>query len=295
MAPPSSTKPVRARALSHADKDQAIACLLRNFPERDEAYWRRGWERLAARERFVDLPRFGHCLESDGVIVGVLLMIYSTRGEGANAAVVANLSSWCVDVPYRAFSGGLTAAATQNKAVLYLNISAAPHTWRGVEAQGYRRYNAGQHVFSPLLAKRAPGARARMFDANMAPSALEDGERALLADHARLGCKTFVVDCDGRSHGFATIGDRVLRGMIKCEQVVYCAGEETLRRFAGVIGRDLRLRLMIVDANGPIAGLPGKFIAGRNRKYAKGPIQPTLGDLAYTELVYFGRDPSTGL
>jgi len=295
MASPSPTKPVRARPLVPADKDQAIACLLRNFPERDDAYWRRGWERLAARERFVDLPRFGHCLDSGGAIVGVLLMIYSTRGEGANATVVANLSSWCVDVPFRAFSGGLTAAATRSKSVLYLNISAAPHTWQGVEAQGYRLYNAGQHLFAPLLAKRAPGARARLFDANVAPSALADDERALLADHAKLGCKTFVVDCDGRSHAFATVEDRVLRGKIKCEQVVYCAGEETLRRFAGVIGRDLRLGLMIVDANGPIPGLPGIFIAGRSRKYAKGPVQPTLGDLAYTELTYFGRDPLTGL
>ena len=208
------------------------------------------------------------------------------RGEGAGRTIVANLSSWCVDPPYRALSGGLAAAATRDKSVVYVNISAAPHTRAGVEAQGYRRTNAGQFLFAPALAKRAQGARARPFDAARAEPGLAEEERALLSDHAALGCRAFVVDCDGRSYGFATVGERVLRGKLPCDLVVHCGGLDRLARFAGALGRDMRLKLLIVDAPGPIPGLVGKFIAGRNPRYAKGPGQLDLGDLAYTERVY---------
>jgi len=286
MASPNPQNTVRARPLAPADSDQAIACLTRNFPATDAAYWRRGWERLAARARPGDPPILGHCLEADGAIVGVLLMIYSARGEGAGRTIVANLSSWCVDPPYRALSGGLAAAATRDKSVVYVNISAAPHTRAGVEAQGYRRTNAGQFLFAPALAKRAQGARARPFDAARAEPGLAEEERALLSDHAALGCRAFVVDCDGRSYGFATVGERVLRGKLPCDLVVHCGGLDRLARFAGALGRDMRLKLLIVDAPGPIPGLVGKFIFGRNPRYAKGPGQLDLGDLAYTERVY---------
>ena len=286
MSPFNPPKAVRARPLAPVDRDQAIACLARNFPATDAAYWRRGWDRLTARARMGDLPILGHGLEADGALVGVLLMIYSTRGEGESRTVVANLSSWCVDPPYRAFSGALASAATRDKSVVYVNISAAPHTWPGVEAQGYRRYNSGQFLFAPALAKRAPGARARPFDEGRAEPGLSGEERTLLADHARLGCRTFVVDCDARSYGFATVGERMLRGKLRCGLIVHCGGLDRLARFAGALGRDMRLRLLIVDAPGPIPGLVGKFIAGRNPRYSKGPNQLALGDLVYTERVY---------
>jgi hypothetical protein len=43
----------------------------------------------------------------------------------------------------------------------------------------------------------------------------------------------------------------------------------------------------VVDANGPIPGLVGRYSEARGRKYAKGPHVPRLGDLAYTEGVFF--------
>jgi hypothetical protein len=46
--------------------------------------------------------------------------------------------------------------------------------------------------------------------------------------------------------------------------------------------------LVIVDSNGPIAGLVGIYLDGKSPKYFKGPRQPSFGDLAYTEAVMFG-------
>jgi hypothetical protein len=84
---------------------------------------------------------------------------------------------------------------------------------------------------------------------------------------------------------------RVHKGVIACAQLVYCRGVEDFVRFAGPIGRFLALRgrpLILIDSNGPIPGLLGKYFDGRMPKYFKGPDRPRLGDLAYTEAAMFG-------
>jgi hypothetical protein len=43
----------------------------------------------------------------------------------------------------------------------------------------------------------------------------------------------------------------------------------------------------MLDANGPIAGLIGRYSDGAP-KYVKGPDHLRLGDLAYSERVLFG-------
>ena len=73
--------------------------------------------------------------------------------------------------------------------------------------------------------------------------------------------------------------------------MIYCADLGDLVRFAGPIGRYLARRgwpLVIIDANGPIAGLTGIFRHGSMAKYFKGPQRPRLGDLAYTEYALLG-------
>jgi hypothetical protein len=45
---------------------------------------------------------------------------------------------------------------------------------------------------------------------------------------------------------------------------------------------------VILDANGPIAGLVGSYTETRGRKYFKGTLRPRLGDLTDTELVIYG-------
>src|SRR5579863_5678218 len=66
MVLPAPASRVRARPLTAGDREQAIACLTRNFPERDEAYWRQGWRRLAEHMQPPDRQPFGYGLEADG-------------------------------------------------------------------------------------------------------------------------------------------------------------------------------------------------------------------------------------
>ena len=44
----------------------------------------------------------------------------------------------------------------------------------------------------------------------------------------------------------------------------------------------------MLDANGPIPGLVGRFFRDKMPKYFKGQQQPRLGDLAYTEIAVLG-------
>jgi hypothetical protein len=44
----------------------------------------------------------------------------------------------------------------------------------------------------------------------------------------------------------------------------------------------------MLDANGAIGGLVGRYFDGIMPKYFKGPRPPRLGDLAYTEAALFG-------
>ena len=64
-----------------------------------------------------------------------------------------------------------------------------------------------------------------------------------------------------------------------------------LRIFAGPLGRTLLRHgstIVLIDANAPIPGLVGFFARGRMPRYFKGPQQPRLGDLAYTEYAVLG-------
>ena len=84
---------------------------------------------------------------------------------------------------------------------------------------------------------------------------------------------------------------RLAKAVVPCAQLVYCRDTADVARFAGLIGRHLAARLsplVVIDAVGPMPGLPSIYLAGRRPKFFKGPEQPRLGDLAYTEAALFG-------
>ena len=74
-------------------------------------------------------------------------------------------------------------------------------------------------------------------------------------------------------------------------RLIYCRDLGDFARFARPLGRRLLRHGMpwiAVDANAPIPGLPGFFQKRGDRQYFRGPDQPRLGDLAYTEAALFG-------
>ena len=74
---------IRCREISETDIDAVADLLTRGFVGRSREYWMQGLRRQAAREVPNGYPRFGYMLDNDGVPVGVLLLLYTTRTDGA--------------------------------------------------------------------------------------------------------------------------------------------------------------------------------------------------------------------
>ena len=189
----SRSSDVRCRLIAQADLGEVVACLVRGFPERSNAYWVEALARMARREAIDDYPRFGYLMEASGRVVGVLLLIYSRRVMAQTNEIRCNLSSWCVDPPYRGFALALHTNGVRRKEVTYTNLTAAPHTRPGLEAMGFRRFSDGLYVFAPILSRSRRGTRVVAYSDDAPEAALLGAdERNILAEHSAFGCRALI-------------------------------------------------------------------------------------------------------
>jgi hypothetical protein len=288
---------IRCRRIEDADADRVVTLFTRGFgTRRTRRFWERVIACLATRTAPADAPRYGYLLESDGNAVGAILQIFSTlRAGGAGASerttTRCNVSSWYVDPAFRSYAPLLVSQALKQKGVTYLNISSIPHTRPIVETQGYVRFSNGVFVALPCLSRPPAGIHARVIAADAQPQApFEAHERDLLRDHADYGCMSLWCETPERAYPFVFRARRV-KGLITCAQLIYCRNVADFVRFARPLGWYLARRgrpLVILDANGPLPGLVGRYFDQTMPKYFKGPAPPRLGDLAYTETALFG-------
>lgn len=286
-------KSIQCREIDDADVPGVVECLARNFPRRTRGFWRRGVAAIGARPRVLDLPRYGHLLESEGRVVGVLLQIFTNLGDEAAPKLRCNLSSWCVDVEFRSFSVVLHRRGVQRRTATYLNISSAPHTRKTIEALGFRRYADGRVFALPLTAPATRGARVVVYRPDAREAAgLTPLEHRVLSDHQAMGLHALVGVSDGAVAPFVLKWRALWRHAVPTAQLLYCRREDDIALFAQALGRYCarfgRFGL-IVSANGPIAGLNGRYYPDREPRYFSGPDRPSPSDLAYTELVLLGR------
>ena len=291
----------RCREITGSDIDAIADLLTRGFAGRSRDYWMRGLRRQSTRQVPQGYPRYGFCLEHEGTPVGVLLLLFALTAFRNETAIRCNVASWYVDPRFRGHAPRLVWAGLKNRNVTYFNVTPAISTWSIVEALGFRRYCNGLHISLPVLSRAEPAMRIELVDGggttmpNEATNAgLTDAECVLLADHAAYGCLSlvchpandapmpFVLTPFGIKHG---------RIPLPAMQLIYCRDVADFVRCAGAIGKLLLRRgkpMVIVDANVPIAGLPGFYTEARGRKYFRGPNPPHLADLAETELAVYG-------
>jgi hypothetical protein len=285
---------IRCREITASDIDAIADLLTRGFVPRPCDYWMRGLRRQAAREVPQNYPRFGYMLDHEGAPVGVLLLLYSVRGDGSEAAVYCNLSSWYVEPAFRNYAPLLTSIAQRLKDVTYFNISPAHWTWPIIEAQGFRAYCHGLFFSLPVLSPVAAGTTVEVISPDSTTiEGLATGEVELLKRHAGYGALSLVCRAADRAFPFVLIPMRIRRGWIAppAMQLIYCRDVADYVACAGAIGTLLLRRgkiSVIVDANGAIDGLRGVYTERRGRKYFKGPNRARLGDLSDTELVIYG-------
>ncbi len=280
---------IRCRQIDESDLPALTELLRRGFPNRNRQFWHRALNELTRREPPSGLPKYGYLLETGGTLVGAILMICSAMRAGDRLVPRCNLSSWYVEPAFRTYAPLLVSQAMRHKDVTYMNVSAAPHTWPIIEAQGFARYSEGIFVCVPAL-QRTPEA-VEVLGANSPPATAVDAfEREILLQHAEHGCTGVWVVSAGRAYPFV-FRPRLVKGFLPCAQLIYCRDIADFARFAGPLGRYLARRgrvICIVDVNEPIPGLLGIFRRGSKPKYFKGPQRPRLGDLAYTEYAIMG-------
>jgi hypothetical protein len=271
------------RQLVESDAEAAVTLLSRGFWDRTPDYWRRAMARLGDRPLPGPYPRFGYGLVDSDVLVGVLLLIFSRTDDGN---IRANVSSWFVEPEYRLYSNLLLAPALARfPEATFINVSPAPHTLQTIGAQAFEPHVLGTFVSLALLGPLRPSARI----STIAPNSGSDAN--ILEFHAGLGCLSVEVVYKGVNYPFIFLPRLAHRSGVRFAQLVYCKALEDFTLLAGPLGRWLLTKgflFVIVDANEPVKGLLGRYFSGRKVKCYRGPAKPRLGDLTYTELVFFG-------
>jgi len=288
---PSGSLAVQCRLITPADIGAVADLLKKGFgSQRSHRFWLRMLERLGKYAAPAGMPKYGYLLEHAGRPVGVLLLISSIVNTGSARSIRCNGSGWFVEPEFRPYGSLLASRAMHRKAVTYVNISPAPHTWPILEAQGYRRYANGLFMSVPWLSAAPPGSvEVVAADAKFGVS-VDCFEQDLLTAHADFGCISVWCLTEAGAYPFVFVR-RLVRRLVPCFQLVYCRDIADFVRFARPLGRHLALRgrpLVLMDANGPVPGMVGRYFDAVRPKYFKGPNPPRLGDLSYTEASLFG-------
>ena len=283
---------VRCRQIEAADLGAMADLLAKGFPNRAHAEWVRALDILSRHAPPEGFPQYGYMLECEGKPVGVILLISTRVSDGGAEINRCNVSSWYVEPAFRSQAAQLNARVLKHQPATYLNITAAPNTWPIIEVQGFQRFRQGVFVAIPALGWPMAGVKVRRFESADAYAVrLPAGEIKLLEEHASYGCLCLCCSTAAGVHPFVFRPRRIKRRLVPCAQLIYCRELADFVRYAGPIGHALALRgfpFLLVDADGPVPGLAGKYFAGQMPFFAKGPDRPRSGDLAYTEAAMFG-------
>ncbi len=286
----SSAPPViRRREILPDDIDRIVSLLTDGFQGRKRSFWEWVMTLMSAHPTPPGYPKYGYLLECNGTPVGVTLMIYSTIVVDGRPSIRCSMSSWYVIPAFRTFAAQITSYVFRQKEATFFNVTPMRDTLPVLEARGYKQYCSGRFVALPALSAWQYGVSTQRIGADLSPgNDLSAFEVQLLLDHQTYGCISITCSLTNGRYPFVFQPRR--KACLRYALLAYCRHLEDFVRLAGPLGRFLALHgipLVVVDANGPIAGLVGRYYGGFP-KYFRGPDQPRLGDLAYSEKIMFG-------
>lgn len=277
--------PTRCREIVATDLDRVIDLLTTGFTERRRDYWEKAIRRLSVHPTPDGFPRYGYVLECNDNLVGVLLVL-CTAGT---SNVRCNESSFYIAPDYRCYAPIMLRRVLRRRDATYTNITPARHTFAALDANRYHRFADGMFIAVPSLSKPVPAATVKPVGDWFHDNRLSDYENNLLVDHAGYGCISLVCEYGGKIYPFVFARRIVYR--LPFGHLIYCREHSDLILLAGSLGRFLLrhgILAMILDTNGPIEGLAGKYLMMQPKYWRGDGEPPRLGDLAYTEVVMFG-------
>jgi len=277
-AEPSTISRVKCRQIVESDLAALSGMLTDGFQIHPRDFWNKSLARIAARPAIEGVPRIGYALETESGLVGVILTLWSKRGD----EMVCALSSWYVDRPYRRpHATSLPITATSIDGPLYLNTSPADHTRKSMSSMGWTQYNFGRSVAFPALTWG--GGKVSEDIPHDLP------ERTLLEDHRGWGCVSIVCRKDGTDFPFVFRARKVTRFNVPIMELIYCRDTSDFERCGAALGRWFLGRGTLgFILDGKVKGMPSVYGEGKEPRLYKGPHKPRLNDLAYSEKVLVG-------
>jgi len=277
-------KRIYSREIVSSDLDQ-LALLFAKSLGFSKEYYSKILETVTYLSTPIGFPKYGYVLLSGDVIVGAILTIFTTIRSGA---VRCHVTTWTVDPAYRPYAALFFSRALKYKDVTYLNILANQRSLGFIDLQGFSRFSDGQFAAIPLLSKASGDRRVKLISADAVPNPDVDAdEQELLLTHKKYGCMSIWCVTQESAHPFVFQPRSTFPGV----QLIYCRGVDEFVRFARPIGLFLARRryfYVVVNSNGPVPGLVGKYFPGVLPLYSKGP-PPHIGDLAYTQFALQSR------
>src|ERR1700730_5283276 len=95
--------PILARQIGQTDIPEVVTLLAGGFNNHSPQFWRQALMHLTNHPTPAGLPKYGYLLESNGAVVGAILLIFSKLGSGNAAAIRCSMSSWYVEPPFRSY------------------------------------------------------------------------------------------------------------------------------------------------------------------------------------------------
>jgi hypothetical protein len=277
---------IHGREIVASDLD-AVATLLTKAFGYSREYFPQILDILTHHPTPSGFPKYGYVLLSGDLIVGAILLIFSTIRSGTACSIRCHVTSWSVDAPYRAYAAIFFSKALSHKDVTYLNVLQVPRSLPFIQLQGFSKFTDGQFAAIPLLSRGLGEGHVQLAPADAVSNTNVDAfQQELLLDHGKYGCISLWCITQESAYPFV-FQPRRFKGIILGLQLVYCRHIDDFVRFARPIGLYLALRgrvFVSVNTNGPIPGLRGKYFAGARPLYFKGQM-PHIGDLAYTQTV----------
>src|ERR1700736_3838345 len=111
---------IKVRLITDADIPAAINLLTRGYGSgrapRPRSFWEDIFSCLSHRPLPAgELPRYGYVIDSDGELVGILLLIFSTVWENGKAKIRCGGCGWYVDPAFRLYAPALIKKASYFK------------------------------------------------------------------------------------------------------------------------------------------------------------------------------------
>jgi hypothetical protein len=155
---------IQAREIVEADKRSVASLLARGLGYPDE-YFLHVLDCLTEHATPEGFPKYGYLLESDGIVVGAIIMIFSAiRSPSAFTDIRCHVTSWYVEPAFRCFATLFFLKGLKNKSVTYLNISALPRALPVLKVQGFLKYCIGKFVAFPVLCLSSCGCRIKVAE-----------------------------------------------------------------------------------------------------------------------------------